>query len=547
LIVAVAAVFGCSAGPETVMVPMRDGVELATDLYVPDGAGPFPTILYRTPYSKAGDQYHAAALNDAGIAVVGQDMRGRFASEGVDGVFTTDGDGELKDGYDTMAWIAEQPWSDGQIGTSGESALGIVQYMAATTDPQWLVLIDAEFATPDLYSQAMFQGGVRRQALSHNWLTSQGSLHFEDDMAAHPYLDGFWDSAQTSDQWEAVNTPGYHVGGWYDIFAQGTLDAFMGYQNEGGPGARDQQWLVMGPWTHNTPWESNQGELVYPDNAAQPPQANGWDVLFNHFLDVGHPDIAESPSELSRVQYYVMGDVDDPSAPGNVWRSAEIWPPDAAPVRLHLQPGGGLSEDCAPVDGGLTAYSADPDSPVPTVCGNNLTIDAGPCDQTTLEERDDVVVFETAVLVDAMEITGAMQAVLHVDIDRTDADLMVRLTDVYPDGRSMLIADGALRLATRGELDGLQLLQPGEVVEAHVDLWSTSIILAPGHRLRMSVSSSNAPRFAVNRNNGLDYPHNLAGESLPVEVSIHHDAVYGSYLELPDPGRDADDWQECSP
>ena len=293
LILAVLATGCAPVGPTTSQVEMRDGVRLATDVYLPEGDGPFPTLLYRTPYSKRGDQYNADGLNAAGIAVVGQDTRGRFESEGVDRVFTTDGDGELKDGYDTMAWIVDQPWSDGLIGTAGESALGITQYMAASAEPPGLVVMNPEFATPNLFSHVFMQGGVRRYALTHNWLEEQGSLHFEDELAAHPTLDGFWDSAETRDQYSAVHAPGYHVGGWFDIFSQGTVDGFTGYQHEGGDGAAGNQKLVMGPWTHLAPWATTQGELVFPQSATAPPHADLFDVMFNHWLEVDHPDILE--------------------------------------------------------------------------------------------------------------------------------------------------------------------------------------------------------------------------------------------------------------
>ena len=171
------------------------------------------------------------------------------------------------------------------------------------------------------------------------------------------------------------------------------------------------------------------------------------------------------------------------------------------------------------------------------MCGNNLTIDAGPCDQRPIEARSDVLVFETAALAEPVEVTGRLRAHLFVDIDRPDADLMVRLTDVYPDGRSMLVAEGALRLAARKSTTALALLSPGEVVEAVVDLWSTSIVFNRGHRVRISVTSSNWPRFAVNRNNGRPYPMSVEGPAHLVRVNVHHEAPHGSYIELPLPGR----------
>ncbi len=529
----------------TEMVEMRDGVHLATDVFLPPGEGPWPTMLYRTPYGR--EEFHGEAgwLNDVGIAMVTQDMRGRFDSEGVDMVFTTDGDGALKDGWDTCAWVVDQDWSNGLIGTSGGSARGIVQYMQSSADPPGLVVINPQVATPNLYQDAMMYGGVRRYALSHNWLDGQGSLHFEQELADHPFEDAFWDSVQTSDQVGNVHVAGLHVGGWFDIFQQGTLDGFMGYQHDGGDGAAGHQLLVIGPWSHIQWGEQTQGELTFPPQSTEPPRPDAFEVLFNHHLEIGHPDITETPDDLPVVQYYVMGDVDDAGAPGNEWRSADDWPPDAAPIRLHLQPGGGLAEGCPPDDGGTTSYGFDPADPSPTVCGGNMTIDAGSCDQREVEARDDVVVFDTGVLAAPMEVTGRVTAHLFVELDQPDADLMVRMTDVYPDGRSMLIADGAVRLATRGSTTTLTPLQPGEVVEGVVDLWSTSLIVNTGHRLRISVTSGNWPRFSVNQGNGLPYPASVEGEGPPVMVTIHHDGAHASYLEVPDPTRPGGDVTTC--
>ena len=542
---AVLALLFCTACTEkfSAMVEMRDGVHLATDVYLPSGDGPWPTIVYRTPYGKTPDAA-GQGLVTYGIAVVNQDMRGRYDSEGEDRVFTSDGDGELKDGYDTLEWAAEQSWCDGQIGTFGGSARGIVQYMQTSAAPPELVVIDAQVATPNLYSDALFQGGAFRRALAEGWLAGQDSQHFLENAVEHPYEDEFWASVQTHDQYGNVTVPGIHEGGWYDIFGQGNVDAFRGYQHEGAPGAAGQQKLVMGPWTHGL-FTREEGELTYPENAEAPPYPDAFNTLFNHYLELDHPDIADHPDDVPTVQYYVMGDVDDSNAPGNEWRTAEDWPPDAAPVRFHLQSDGTLAQVCPAAAPSTSSYLYDPADPSPTVCGANLTIPAGPCDQRAVEERDDNLIFDTPELAEALEITGHVRAHLFVDIDQPDTDLIVRMTDVYPDGRSMLIADGAARLAARGTSTGIEHLQPDEVVEAVVDLWSTSIILAPGHRLRLAVTSSNDPRFAPNMNNGLVYPHHLEGTPLPVMVRIHHEVGYASYVELPDPTRDAEDFVAC--
>lgn len=549
---------GCFEFKHTKMVPMRDGVKLATDVYLPAGEGPWPVILYRTPYGK--DEFNEQGMGFAriGIVAVGQDMRGRFLSQGKDGVFTTDGDGDLKDGFDTIEWISQQGWCNGKIGTTGGSARGIVQYMQNSTGHPNLVVMNPGVATPNLYTDAMFNRGVFRDKLICGWLGAQQSLDFLDNVYAHPYEDAFWDPVQTADQYGNVQTPGLHEGGWYDIFLQGTLDGFTGYQHSGGTGAAGNQKVIIGPWTHGGFGSLTQGELTYPANSITPPYASGeaFNTLFNHYLEFGSPDVTDLPDDVPNVQYYVMGDVDDPVGPGNVWRQADDWPPAAAPVRMHLHPDGSLAESCPPEDGGVTPYTYDPANPSPTICGNNLNMAAGSCDQQYgVEDRADVILFSTPVLAQPMEITGRVRAHIFADIDQPDTDIMVRMTDVYPDGRSMLISDSAARMAARNTTTGITLLSPNEVVETVVDLWSTSIIINTGHRLRISITSSNSPRFAVNQNTGLDFPGSawivqLQGADgitgTPVTVNIHHSLDYPSYLEIPDPNRTHEDYIQCN-
>jgi len=534
----------CSRRNFTEDVKMRDGVNLSTDVYLPKGDGPFPVVVYRTPYGRRAHYDDALVFRESGIAVVAQSLRGRSTSGGVDGMFTTDGDGELKDGYDTMAWIVKQDWSNGRIGTSGASALGIAQYMQASANPPGLVMMNPEFGTPNLYSDVLFQGGVYRNSLVHNWLEGQDNLKFEGEIEDHPFEDAFWESAQTADQYGEAHAAGFHVGGWFDIFQNGTIEGFRGYQYEGGDGAAGNQKLVMGPWTHVTR-KRDVGELTFPKGADKPPYGDAFDVMLDHYLKVDIEGIRDSPDDIPNVQYYVMGDVDDKSAPGNEWRTDDDWPPEGAPVRLHLHSNGDLDEACPSSAAETTDYAHKPSDPTPTICGANLKIKAGPCDQRDIESREDVVVFDTGELSAPMEVTGRVTAHLFVRINRPDTDLMVRMTDVYPDGRSMLITDGALRLASRGTTTELESLEIGEVVEGVVDLLSTSIVINTGHRLRISVTSSNWPRFAVNKNNALEYPQSVESSGGPVTVRIHHDDEYASYLEVPDPTRTASSITTC--
>ncbi len=542
-----AAVPAIAGSPNTEMVPMRDGTLLATDVYVPQGEPPWPVLLIRTPYGRAGSAGVADDYAEVDLAVVVQDVRGRGDSQGRDSVYHGEADGLIQDGYDTFAWIREQPWAHGSIATFGGSALGIVQYLQAVSQPPGLAFMHASAATSNLYDDIYFPGGVFRQKLAAQWLEDQGILWFLEDLAAHPYEDEFWAPVQSRNSYGRVTVPALHIGGWFDIFAQGTLDAFLGYQHSGGPGARGKQKVIMGPWTHAAFHEPRQGELTFPPNARNAPYPVGdaLNTMLDHVLQTRWETVPDNPASIPAVQYYIMGDVDDPEAPGNRWRAAADWPPPAARVRFHLQSGGGLSEDCPTSRKSRTKWRYDPAEPVTTLCGSNLYLQAGPCDHRSLEARDDVVVFSSEVLTEPLEITGRIKAHLLVSIDRTDTDLMVWLSDVYPDGRSMLITDGALRLASRGSSSGLTPLQPGETVTAEVDLLSTSIVLNKGHRLRIAVSSSNSPRFLANKNNGLPFGAMQKGPILPVNVTLFHQQGQSSYIELPLPERAAGDVQEC--
>ncbi len=531
---------------ETHMVEMRDGVKLATDLYLPsDFSGKLPTLLVRTPYNKNDmkdlGNYFSQSYT---IAVVVQDMRGRYASEGKFCFFRCDGAGDLQDGVDTINWIRNQNWSDGKVATYGGSALGITQYMLASTGIDLSAMV-IEIATPDLYSDIAFQGGCFRKSDVEGWLNAIKESWVLDEMKSHILYDSYWDVVDVKDSFSKINVPAIHRGGWYDIFLQGTIDAFVGIQKSGGPNAKGKQKLIIGPWIHSgVPLENTKiGDLIFPSNAKDIPQE--WISLaliwLNHYLGTQpDPDYINS---IPNVIYYTMGDVKDNTAPGNKWRTADDWPVPAASIRMYPDAQGRLSDRCPVSEDSFSQYVYNPSSPVPTIGGNNLNIAAGPKEQSSIENRTDVLVFTTEPLNEPMEITGRVKAHLFVSIDQKDTDLMVRLSDVYPDGKSYLIMDGAQRIAARNSRDKLDFVNSGEIVEVVVDLWSTSIILNKGHRLRMTVSSSNYPRFEKNPNDGSSYGEK--NNPVPVTVKLYHNPTYRSYIELPDPNKKDTDINYC--
>jgi len=474
------------------MVEMRDGIHLATDVYLPDYIDePHGSILIRTPYNK--DSGNMGDFADAGWPAIVQDMRGRYASEGIDTIFRN----SHTDGPDTLEWIASQPWSNGKVATFGGSALGINQYYMAGTNPENLACQYIQVATPNLHNHGMFQGGQYRQSMIDGWLEGQGSLFVLPEIIEHEnYTMDYWTNTSLEDNWQDINVPAIHIGGWFDCFTQGTIDGFLGYQYLGGEGARGHSKLIMGPWTHG--FGRVCGDLVFPENAdAGFPFELFVDMIYEYVENGGYSEEYDFDS-WPAVSYYVMGDLEDISALGNEWRYASDWPIPLYEQEWYFSSNEELGKTLP--DDDSTAYLYDPADPVPTIGGQNLCLPQGSYDQTSAENRDDVLVFTSDLIDEPYEATGPITARLYVSSDCPDTDFTVKLTDVYPDGRSMLITDGILRMRNRNGFDHWEFMNPGEIYEVEVDLWSSSYIWNTGHKIRVSVSSSNSPRFLANPN-----------------------------------------------
>lgn len=521
-------------GQVEVLVPASDGTLLATDIYTPLGAGwpPWPTILLRTPYGKrsALSRNACLAFGAAGFACVAQDVRGRGASGGTNTVFRDDGE----DGRVTLRWLAEQSFCSGRIGGFGGSALGITEYaMAPGAAPELDALLPA-VATADFYHHAAFQGGVLRWGLVYEWLKGQGALAFLDELRAHRLYDRWWDEVAVLPRMGEVEVPGFHLGGWYDIFLQGTLDAFDELEHHGGSGAQGRQHLEVGPWTHMGLGTATAGELTYPSNASTSTELlasfRDW---FDHWLRDGTPGVSTWP----KARVYLMGAAGESDAPGNRWLDLQDWPPPASTLRLYLEPEGNLGLE-APRAFGSRRLEMDPRNPVPTRGGANLfeTVDGvpqgiGPMDQRPIEGRSDVAVFTTPVLGSPVTVVGRISTRVYLRPDSRDLDLAVRLCDVYPDGRSMLVTDGISRARMRCGDDRECLLVPGEPVVLDVDLWSTALVFNAGHRIRVLLAGSNFPRFEVNPNTGGDF--GSADQGRVAAPDLLFGPSHPSCLELP--------------
>ena len=485
-------------GAKTHMVKMRDGVKLATDVYLPLDGKPAPVMLMRTPYSR---RWPAVAQYKDEYAVVIQDMRGRFDSEGANLPF----DSDIEDGYDTLEWIAAQPWCNGQIGMYAGSAMGIAQILAACSGTKRLTSLQISTALPNLYDFP-YVNGLFRQSLVEGWLSENkfDPLALKT-WASHTNYDDYWRKRDATRLFDKVDVPATHAGGWCDIFAQGTIDAFVGFQTKGGEKARGEQKLVMDVYPHTNDDQTMEIDFPHPDEAAK---------------------------KTAAVTYFVMGDATDPSAPGNCWRTANAWPPlktRQSPMYLHNDKSLGTAKN-SPAE--TLSYDYDPTNPVPTIGGPQYYLPAGPRDQRKIESREDVLVFTSAPLEKPLEVTGRVTARLWASTDAPDTDFFVRLCDVYPDGRSINICEGGRRARLRDSFSQEKSVDPGKPYLFEIDMWSTSIIFNKGHKLRVHVTSSCAPGYIPNSNTG-SYPY--SGTTRIAHNTIYVGETHPSCVVLPVP------------
>lgn len=506
------------------MVPMRDGVRLATNIYLPEGDGPWPTVLTRTPYNKNGADRSAARYNEHGYVLVSQDVRGRYESEGEDQPFEVD----MPDGYDTVEWIAAQDFSNGKVGIFGTSAPGITSNLAAASAPPHLTAAYVTVAPDSLFYRSRFVGGVFKESHSGGWLRGQGIS--EERIAAYKaraVLDQDWIDTDFLFHRQNVEIPIYNVGGWHDIYAEGSLYNYQYLQNEGNEKARGNQKLFMGAFGHG----AIEGDLSYPDSGAITgdieQQLRWWD----YWLKGEDNGIMDEPS----VSFYMMASArkGDQSAKNRTIHS-DTWPPQHEKTRFYLQPGMTISTSVPTADSASSSYLFDPANPVGTVGGQNLGRDVGPRDQREIGERQDYLRFQTPVLQEDVVVAGHIDMELFVSTDALDTDYVVKLVDIYPDGYEALILDYPIRTRFRNgqEADDVVLMNAGEIEKLLINMWSTAQTFEAGHRIGIHVTSSNYPRFAVNPNNGaalddLDTPAKIANNT------IYYDAQHPSAIILP--------------
>jgi uncharacterized protein len=512
---------------------MRDGVKLAANVYKPAGKGPWPVIVSRTPYLKDGRADRPDSLAGmikqgqryaaAGYVFVIQDVRGKGKSEGFYAAFEND----IEDGYDTIDWIAKQPWSNGKVGITGGSALGITGNAAAMSAHPALKAAYVVVAPYDRL-QNSYMGGVLKEKDTVGWLKEQKvSDELISTIRGRVMDDVIWNRGAMSTNRKYIRIPIYNVGGWYDIFNNGNTDNFTWLQNHGAKGARGNQKLLMGPFGHG----ELTGDLAYPgyDGLARAgDQEIRW---FDHWLKGVENGIMDEPP----VSYFMMASArkDAPSSKNRMMTSAN-WPPAYREVRYYLNEGKGLTTKAPTDPASKTSYRFDPANPVPTVGGANLTFERGPMDQRAIPARQDYLRFQTPVLDNDVVIAGPVKVELSAATDGHDTDFVAKLVDVYPDGYEAIVLDAPIRTRFRnGRMpDDVKMMTPGAPEELVIDLWGTAITFEKGHRIALHVTSSNSPRFELNPNTG-EAPGSNKLKPRVATNTVYHDAAHPSAVVLP--------------
>lgn len=543
---------------ETVMVPMRDGVQLATDVYRDTTTTVAPVVLMRTPYNKDRAKSAAEQFAAAGYIAVVQDCRGKFASEGVFIPYNNEG----QDGFDAIEWIGRQPWCNGRIGMWGSSYVGATQWQAAVEHPPKLVTI-APTATWSSFYRNLYLGGAVRHSLIAKWASGNSPkpdsaavtadwdqtlrhlpLSEIDDqvgwpipwleaMLTHPSPDGYWKRLDLTHDMLDLKMPILHVVGFYDFFSRESVNNFSRMQQlaKDEP-TRGRQRLILGPWDHGTIGKSQVGELDFGPEAE-------WDATTATRYWFDQTLRTESGSEkiaVAAVRYFMMGQ--------NRWHEADTWPPKEADLAgFYLHSGGRANTRQG--DGRLTLmapatnepadhFKANPADPVPACPVTEQRplhmATWAPVDQQSIEDRSDVLCYTSEVLTEPLSFAGNASAELYVAADTVDADWVVRLIDVHPNGAAFNLAVGILRGRFRESELQPTLLEPNTPCRITVDLGPVAAQIKPGHRLRIDISGAYFPLFDRNSNTG-EGP--FGKQTAIATESIYHSEKLPSRVLLP--------------
>ena len=564
-------------------LPLRDGTKTYVDVFRPDAVGAFPGLLQRTPYDKGSSSSRSGTLDavsaaSRGYAVAIQDVRGRYSSGGEFYTFVN----ESNDGYDSVEWLASQPWCTGKVGMYGVSYVGATQWLAAKSKPPSLKGIAPGVTASNYQEGWAWQGGAfelgfnlswavgaltaanwgnlaRRLPLTDDRLESiiqakddlntgfahlpmrdvpdlQGGLApYYYDWMAHPEYDDYWKAVSIEEAHSDIEVPAFNFGGWYDVFLGGTIRNYSRMSSLGATeDARRGQKLVIGPWVHGGSPMSVSGEYNFGTRAGALALDLQGQILshYDYWLKGEDNGFVDQPP----VRIFVMGE--------NVWRYENSWPLDrAANTRYYLRSGG--RANTLNGDGALSldssnseppdVFAYNPLDPAPTrggqLCCDPAFMAAGAYDQRPVEARPDVLVYSTPPLERDTEVTGPVTVTLYASSSARDTDFTAKLVDVSPDGYARNLTDGIIRARYRNPRSSASLLQPGQVYEFNIDLWATSNLFRKGHQIRVEISSSNFPRFDRNTNTGA--PIGTDSDFVSALQTVHHTAEYPSHVTLP--------------
>jgi predicted acyl esterase len=516
-------------------IPMSDGRKLAADIYIPAGMSQGPVILIQTPYNRQLYRFNLPLqiglhIDSSKYIIVIADWRGFYGSASAAYV----GAPSLgTDGYSCVEWIYQQSWCNGKIGTWGASALGRVQFQTAAKNPPHLTCICPLVAGPQYEYQEYYPNGVLRT----EYVEQLDALGFglKPTLMAHQLHDVVWTYSEKVNFYpDSIRVPCYMIGGWYDHTIPQMLPFFSALQTQSPVSVRSKHRLLMGPWVHGghgaaQVGSTTQGQLSYP-NAAHWSDSLAL-VYFDYYLRNMNNGWDQSPV----VQYYQMGE--------NTWNNSPAWPPaGTASTSFYLHSDGTMDNTAPANSSDSLSYNYDPNDPSPTVGGPTLRSDLqqGPYDQApAVESRNDILTYTTPVLTQDAVMKGNAIVHLKVSSNRYDTDFDIRLTDVYPDGRSMLVKDGSYRMRYLNGFSASDTapIMPGQIYNCNISTSAAGITFVAGHRIRVDITSSNYPRFNRNMNNdGVQYPGNSLDSVLnPLIASntVYTSSTNASYLELP--------------
>lgn len=545
-----------------VAIPMRDGVQLRADVLRPAGGGRFPALVYRTPYNKDAALKEYTTFRRAverGYAVVVQDVRGRYASDGDFRPYEREG----RDGYDTIEWAARQAWSSGRVGTFGLSYPGAVQWLAAIENPPHLeAMVPAmTFSTPqnfffawgipdlswiswiwwniapDTRARQKLDGPATRQAVAAGWASGRDRMlrtlplnalaelrdvaPYYYDWLRHPPEDPFWNFAEMRGKYGRTRAAVLNLSGWHDdnYGPEGAITNFLGLVQARGDQTRDTA-LLMGPWVHGV---SSTARTKAGDLDFGPAAAIDYDEVVLDWMDRHLRGDRNLPA-AEPVRYFVMGT--------NRWKSASGWPPAGDEQVYYLSADttarGALGSARPTAVASSSSLRSDPDDPVV-----NPFEAAGAHDYQALSERSGVLTFDSAPLSSDLEVAGPIRARMFISCDCLDTDLWVRLLDVAPDGRAYNVMSpglDAVRASYRDLSRGRQLLEPGTIYEIRLDHLVTANVFHKGHRIRVQVSATFFPNFSRNLHSG-----ELEAASARMQtatIRVHHDRDRPSQISL---------------